>query len=1584
MPSKLDFNSTKEFRDKILSRTLPVQNGPLSQTADSYRINTMTDFPNIDQPPVDANRTEDLTNIAKVNLYKPNEYFIREELNTLPRRANLSLYPYFTSSKHTYVGILTNDKFDTESELMKFAAWNIKENPEGPFFSRVQQNLEAAIVGRVRLIDALEGNLATATNIVTGKEPLIESNNKITVAKTVTGKGVDFLQTVTGVEFPWSEIPGDYLSNPENPINNRPLANTQVGAILQDVTGALGSLIGVKRRPTLDRKPSDLFIDYMGSGQKQALYDNLSYSKYGPNYTTTARSQQSSKVFNFVDSIAQNINKFFGAEAPDMDAYIGDDRGNDVKYAMGDFNDRPVRSPFYLSLLFDPVQTRLFERQRNLSEGGSITGNLTWISSKSKNKLGANNQEWGNQKGGFEDSKSTNYSYREDSILGYTQEILETLPTNGSEMRSHVANVIDQTSRIFKDGDTLMSRGSAVKYVDKFGQETGVEYCRAWTKDRTYLNYSDTMKRTSNIRKFDDSVLGGGSRPWNFNIAPMSNGNGSFDGSTNMFRQGKDFYAKKYMFSIENLAWKTSNIPGYTYNDLPYCERGNNGGRVMWFPPYDLKITDSNSAKWDANSFLGRPEPIYTYQNTERTGSISFKVVVDHPSVLNLLVREHFKGMSDEESDNYINAFFAGCEEIDFYSLVQRYATITPDDVKLILDYLEGGHDKDTIERKKHLLKRIEQNQPTITQPTGNSNSIPNEVKLDVALKFLNDEPEKNGNPESIVSPSIYKAYYDRIARPELKNEQISQLQTIVTKLVQNDFSGFATGYSSVNKNNDLRTLFGYDGIIEPQIPDLMNKQLASLGTIIDTAISGYTKFVTSIEQLQEDINNGLVEEITIHLQSSTSAIADNDYNFYLSLRRSHSVLKEILEKLCINNVTPENKWVYNGNSNIDIEYDFKELGFTDKTGKLKITTKNEGEGYVLSDNTTCGSKNFVEVGLRKVAPVAFNCRQTRVNFVYNKKIETVQNIPAKSTTNQPTPLYEIVPDTDTTLGVDATIARRRPPIDAMKQIVMKTLSECYYFKKLEETDPLVFGSLKDKFKYFHPGFHSTTPEGLNSRLTFLLQCLRPGDTIPIKGVDSSLDFRARNTSFGPPPICVLRIGDFYHSKIVIKDVNITYEDTTWDMNPEGIGIQPMIANVQLQVFFIGGQGLERPVNMLQNALSSNFFANTEMYDPRSIGTNQTIGGKKQEDFTKEFLDKLVDNVGKKPDYIEPDISETTTTGVYFGELINPTTLNYDVLVDDVFRKTESYIAGYPSLYNNIVTKYGANVSSLLLSPNYRKINEYDVAQSSITNSTINLFGLYEKGRDILILTNILEYKLLGTLTGGSLNILEMFGFDKVIPSNLSTKATIYLRDYLTKFIQTTIDDLKADVNVKSIEDLRNSLIISLDKVNFVVHYEYDAKLDETKTKATKAEFTNFSLYTGYSTCIDYISKNSLIFYNDLDTSIDFNNSVIPLTNNQFTTIMSELLYKTNSTTFVSSVFGKDKNYDTKLIEKLKKKYENFVSETKEKTFKFSKFIQNDNVTRSFEIVTTNEITDTAVIDEIIKLNNRPNSVTNKLNYYRT
>jgi len=70
------------------------------------------------------------------------------------------------------------------------------------------------------------------------------------------------------------------------------------------------------------------------------------------------------------------------------------------------------------------------------------------------------------------------------------------------------------------------------------------------------------------------------------------------------------------------------------------------------------------------------------------------------------------------------------------------------------------------------------------------------------------------------------------------------------------------------------------------------------------------------------------------------------------------------------------------------------------------------------------------------------------------------------------------------------------------KKILRNLLSECDYFEMIEQSNPMFYDSIKQQIKYFSPTFHSITPEGLNSRLTFLQQCMRPGDTIPVIGTD--------------------------------------------------------------------------------------------------------------------------------------------------------------------------------------------------------------------------------------------------------------------------------------------------------------------------------------------------------------------------------------------------------------------------------------------------------------------------------------------------
>ena len=222
-----------------------------------------------------------------------------------------------------------------------------------------------------------------------------------------------------------------------------------------------------------------------------------------------------------------------------------------------------------------------------------------------------------------------------------------------------------------------MTKGSQVLSYkdDTTGDEKGIEYCRVFTKDTPYFTYADLQKTdgiTTSGRKFTNSIL---DNTYNLNIAPLR-----LPDSTNIKKNEKGvLVAKKYMFSLENLAWRTSSRPGYTYEDLPVCEKGPNGGRVMWFPPYDLSFNDSSTANFTSTSFLGRPEPIYTYKDTSRTGTISWKIIVDHPSVMNILVDKQLKGKDSQKVDSILESFFAALAfEIQStnFALQSRFASL--------------------------------------------------------------------------------------------------------------------------------------------------------------------------------------------------------------------------------------------------------------------------------------------------------------------------------------------------------------------------------------------------------------------------------------------------------------------------------------------------------------------------------------------------------------------------------------------------------------------------------------------------------------------------------------------------------------------------------------------------------------------------------------------------------------------------------------------------------------------------------------------------------------------------------------------
>jgi hypothetical protein len=258
------------------------------------------------------------------------------------------------------------------------------------------------------------------------------------------------------------------------------------------------------------------------------------------------------------------------------------------------------------------------------------------------------------------------------------------------------------------------------------------------------------------------------------------------------------------------------------------------------------------------------------------------------------------------------------------------------------------------------------------------------------------------------------------------------------------------------------------------------------------------------------------------------------------------------------------------------------------------------------------------------------------------------------------------------------------------KKILRFLFSECDYFEVIKESDPMIYDSIKQKIKYFNPAFHSTTPEGLNARLTFLNQCVRPGQTIPVIGPDGRPKYNdALNTSFGAPPILILRMGDFYNSKIVPTSLSIAYDPITFDLNPEGIGVQPMIAKITMAFNFIGGHGLKEPVEELQNALSFNYYANTEIYDERATATEST------EARDKYMVEKILAN--------QPKVTTASVVnqipkrgGEAIGTISGEEDIDYTKFVNDYWNSTKEYFDAYINTNATIGKNYNIGILDLL------------------------------------------------------------------------------------------------------------------------------------------------------------------------------------------------------------------------------------------------------------------------------------------------
>jgi hypothetical protein len=810
----------------------------------------------------------------------------------------------------------------------------------------------------------------------------------------------------------------------------------------------------------------------------------------------------------------------------------------------------------------------------------------------------------------------------------------------------NMLNIVSVTGDMGKNSSQIetangggFSKGSAVLTKNVYGnnhivsntyQEAGNTYCRSWTTEYRYETIENLI-RHSGLTSYspypyrhqtDNSVLDDNGM---VKISPYKNDT-----------------TKKYMFSIENLAWADK------INDLIPCEVGigdlltGKKGRIMWFPPYDIKFSESTSVNWEKNDFIGRGESVYTYNNTERSGQLSFKIIIDHSSYIN-----SFRG-SNGPDDNYVASFMAGCVEPEKYFV--------------------------------DLLK-----QPEI-QDINKNNVIKNDK-----VHLTNS-----------IEPIKFKVYFpnDVVKYDKIENGYENGLQNSY-------ITGGTIGTIPIDRStNLLGTGYGL-GDIQGEITPPKDGN----GNILTNV---------NLKIYNDSTNFGLnANPITLNgkvYSGFTDTNFLNDLNNFLNTDGKHFVVN-IKSTASIQGYEPYNSKLVQG------RYD-------ETKAYLQSTLKISDDRYVKF-NKDKSSETITNSGCNQFGSSdSESCKKDRYASI------SIEFDPALASKDIPT--TPVVNNTNENKNVTSKILNR-------------FYSECSYFEKLTQGDKFVFDSFREKIRFFHPAFHSTTPEGFNSRLTFLNQCTRQGGTNELIG--------ANNLAFGRPPVCILRIGDFYNTKIVIDSLSIDYEPLVWDLNPEGVGVQPMIANVSLSFKFIGGSTLMGAINKLQNALSFNYYANTQVYDARAdyISKDKPIIKVKNTDntvTTKEVKDSTTGY------YINNTINDS-----YFGDLNNYTetnTSNNDQTTDQIKTSEKVYNAAGQEIYGGTQTDIDritlTDISYLnnTISFHIRKKDKTDATPLSkgyyllVTVSSLkNTNEIYSYSKELSLVDNM------GTNVGYTINISD-------------------------------------------------------------------------------------------------------------------------------------------------------------------------------------------------------------------------------------
>lgn len=841
---------------------------------------------------------------------------------------------------------------------------------------------------------------------------------------------------------------------------------------------------------------------------------------------------------------------------------------------------------------------------------------------------GVTSSEQNNEWGVYNSNES---ALGKNNLLAKTNQMFKDKKINTMIGRFHIKVGDSCTTDTAVDNEYGNAHGRALLKAEPKGKQTnGVDnpYCRSWTYHHQYNSMdrlirpfenqtiADVQKKNSRYRSrfknltdggkylAENTVLGEAGR---VNIAPSTSGNVDI---------------KKCMFSLENLAWK--DVSKVTRN-ISKEQIGPNGGRIMWFPPYDIDFQENVNVNWQSNSFIGRGEDVYTYTNTTRTGQLSFTLLIDHPAVINSL---QSAGVNDDED---VLRFFAGCDTIDPNDTGNAEVvpgsqtsdpTLTAKEGPFVRVYCffpnnYTGHGRYPGDNKKWYdfgdedfgcsdgadwYNYILSGKNAILSIANQGNGYEMSVRKNAEdYKGVSTET-LDINTSQIACNSYSGKYgkynkcpadYDGSDYKQLKLKDAKEARDKRTYRYRVDFDFRERGID-VDKTDKRGTKAHiWDNYIDTYSwglnidPVVVDKNGLGIGLVADKSLfsfyqlmavfgvkkplekieepnTGFTggyippqPYEQGIKNLSDIINNHTVYKVVAH-GSATKQGTKNDLR---AARRARTLGKTVMHFL-----KQIDKY-----KNEDIKYVKGETSIVDVTN-TKLVNTNEAK---------FGRNAYVDI------------------YYDDPKVISVET--SANSSNQINGALEYNNAKSQNKKQDKKARRNNITYTTKDTSNLRYESEADYFKKIKNTDPVIFKKIVDKVQYFDPAFHSMSPEGFNARLTFLQQCTRQGHTVSATE-SNGLAMTAGNLAFGRMPVCVLRLGDFINTRIIIESLSITYNNggMQWDLNPEGAGVQPMYAKVNIGIKILGGQSLVAPISRLQNAVSFNYYANAGVYDNRA------------------------------------------------------------------------------------------------------------------------------------------------------------------------------------------------------------------------------------------------------------------------------------------------------------------------------------------------------------------------------------------------